>query len=89
MTARRRKLNEHLMLRVEGEWWNAYFGKSPADAIHMGSIRMAFVTKSEDARSAFIKLMVEVVATEITEAYGERPTIEVQVAPKSEKAGSA
>lgn len=78
-----------LMLRAEGDWWNAYFGKSTEDRIHIGSIRIAIVTKSPTAKQAFMECMSNVVAEAVREIYGENPEMHVSNAPESERAGSA
>ncbi len=85
----RKALPGRLMIRAEGEWWNAYFGETPTDAIHLGSIRMSIVSKSEDIKRQFLAVMTEVVAVAIADVFGERPTMEVQDAPEHERSGNA
>lgn len=80
-----------LALRPEGENWNAYYAMpdTMADAIFLGSIKMAFVGGNEERKLAFMALMRECVADVIQEAVGVRPTFPdgPQSAPESERAG--
>lgn len=80
-----------LALRAEGDWWNAYYAlpNSMDDALHLGSIRMAFV-QTDERRQAFITLISEAVQDILEELVGERPTMnDPVVAPQHERAGRA
>jgi hypothetical protein len=77
------------MLREEGEFWNAYLGDGPNDAIHLGSIRMAIVQKSEAHKRAFMDLMSGAVSDYIEAIFGERPTMDERAAPEHERSGRA
>lgn len=87
----RHQIEGKLMLRVEGAWWNAYFGKSGDDPgkVHLGSIRGAIVTKSPKTKTLFIEMMSEAVSEAVAEIYGEYPHMEVSSAPEHERSGSA
>ena len=83
------QLPVRLMLRAEGDWWNAYIGENPANSFKMGSIRMSVVTKNREVKDAFVALMTAAMVDAVEEVYGERPTVTVNAAPESERSGSA
>ncbi len=83
------ELPVRLMLREEGEFWNAYVGEGPKDAIHLGSILMSIVRESEAHKRAFMDLMSGAVADFIEHAFGQRPIMDERPAPESEGSGSA
>ena len=82
-----------LALRVEGDYWNAYFAapETMENAVHLGSIMMAAVVDNDDRKQAFMALMQDVVADFIEGAIGQRPTWPdpPEPAPESERSGNA
>jgi hypothetical protein len=64
-----------LALRVEGDWWKAYYAMADSmeGALELGSIRLGLVVASP-RKHAFMALMREVVADVIEEKTGLRPT---------------
>lgn len=80
-----------LALRVEGDWWNAYYAvpDSMEKAIHLGSLRMAIAARPA-RKAGFMALMREAVADLIEEKVGVRPTWGgPENAPEHERAGQA
>lgn len=63
-----------LALRVEGEFWKAYYAlpDTMAGAVLLGSIHMRFVA-NEPRKQAFMDLMRSVVGDIIDEQFGTRP----------------
>lgn len=82
-----------LALRVEGEYWNAYYAlpDTMKDAIHLGSIRMVFVLDHEERKRTFMVLMQEAVGDLIQDATGKTASwpAPAQAAPENERSGSA
>jgi hypothetical protein len=78
-----------LMFRVEGEFWNAYFGTGPEDALLLGSIRMSLVTQSLVAKLQFMQMFSDAVARGIEDITGESPTMTTEAAPENERSGRA
>lgn len=81
-----------LALRVEGNFWNAYFAlpDTMEDAILLGGVAMAVVTGHPERKAAFMGLMREAVADILEHASGTRPTWNgAQAAPEHERAGRA
>ena len=81
-----------LALRVEGDYWNAYYAlpDTMEDSIHLGSIRMCFVGGHKKRKKFFMRLMQEACADIIEEATGERPTWnEPTPGPEHERSGNA
>lgn len=81
-----------LALRVEGNFWNAYFAlpNTMDGAIFLGGVAMAVVTGHPERKATFMGLMREAVADIIEHASGERPTWNgEQAAPEHERAGRA
>lgn len=82
-----------LAMRHEGAMWNAYYAMPDTmqGALLLGSIGMAFVSKSPGRKQAFMAMMQEAVADLIEEQTGQRPTWPEapKAAPESERAGHA
>ena len=81
-----------LAMRQEGDNWNAYYAMpgTMVDALFLGSIRMAVITKNEQRKAAFMALMRDAVADVIEEIAGVRPTWGgPEAAPQHERAGNA
>lgn len=82
-----------LAMRHEGAMWNAYYAMPGTmdGALLLGSIGMAFVTKSVDRKHAFMAMMREAVADLIEEQIGQRPIWPEAptAAPENERAGHA
>ena len=81
-----------LAMRVEGNYWNAYFALPGTmdDALFLGGIAMAAVTGHPERKAAFMGLMQDAVADILEQASGTRPTWnEPQAAPEHERAGRA
>ena len=76
-------------MRVEGEMWNAYYAlpDSMADAIFLGSIRLATVRDNPARKQAFIELMREIIGDIMEENTGVRPTWDINPAPEHERSG--
>jgi hypothetical protein len=77
-----------LALRVEGDFWNAYYALSDTmeDAVFLGSVAMAAVQDPE-RKAAFMALMREFVADILEAQTGERPFFGVRPAPHHERGG--
>lgn len=87
-----KKAELRLALRVEGDWWNAYFAESGTmeGARKVGSILMAAVQDSEDRKQAFMTLMQSFMSDVIKDVMGSRPLWwESKPAPEHERAGNA
>ena len=79
-----------LAMRVEGEWWNAYFAKADTmeGALLLASIRMRFVDGNRERKDMFLDLMREAMADMLQEVFHHRPTWnEPEDAPESERSG--
>ena len=81
-----------LALRVEGEFWNAYYAlpTTMGDAILLGSIRMALV-QDFSAKQLFMALMRDAVSAIIECEVGIKPSWpdDPKPAPEHERAGRA
>lgn len=81
-----------LALRVEGDYWNAYFAETGTmeNAELLGSIRMDRV-QSPERKAQFHTFMQDVLADTIEERCGFRPVFpkEATRAPEHERAGRA
>ena len=81
-----------LALRVEGDNWNAYWAdmRTLEGAIFLGSIKMAFVTNSDERKLAFMDLMAACAADALQDILGERPAWNLpREAPDGERSGNA
>jgi hypothetical protein len=82
-----------LAMRQEGGNWTAYYAlpDTMADAVFLGSIRLAAVTGNPERKQAFMDMMRDLVSDIIEEKTGVRPIWpnEPQPAPEHERAGSA
>lgn len=81
-----------LALRVEGEYWEAYFATTETmeGAIHLGSIRIALVEQNYDLKEAFMEAMKQAVAFLLEEATGAKPSwLTPRRAPERDRSGSA
>lgn len=78
-----------LMFRVEGKWWNVYFGEGMDDKILVGAILMSFVVDNSAAMNAFMQIFSDKVQSGIEDITGKRPTMQTQTAPEHERSGSA
>ncbi len=80
-----------LALRVEGDWWVAYYAMpdTMAHAIDLGRILMVAV-QDQTRKQAFMALMQHFVGDIILEKLGEAPDWNDPVpAPEHERAGRA
>lgn len=80
-----------LALRVEGDWWVAYYAMpdTMADAIDLGRIRMAAV-QDQGRKQAFMALMREFIGDAFLANVSETPDWNDPVpAPEHERAGRA
>lgn len=80
-----------LALRVEGDWWNAYYAlpDTMEGALHLGSIRLEAVA-DEKRKRAFMDLMRGVVGSIIKDNVGIAPTWGGERrAPEHERSGKA
>jgi hypothetical protein len=81
-----------LAMRVEGDWWNAYYAlpNTMKDALHLGSIRMAFVAADWQRKELFMSMMKDAVSDIIKERIGVEATWpEARPAPEHERSGKA
>ena len=82
-----------LALRVEGEWWNAYWAPrqdSMEGAQQLGSIRMNLVVDDPKVKEAFMSLMKLAFSSAVKGALGQEPGWqEPKTAPERERAGRA
>lgn len=64
-----------LALRVEGDWWRAYYAMADTmeGALELGSIRLGLVGSDPTCKVAFMVLMREAVSSIIEERTGLRP----------------
>jgi hypothetical protein len=80
-----------LALRVEGEFWNAYWAPrqdSMADAVLLASIRMLFVEGDSPLKDQFMTLAKDSFAKAVQEAIGQTPRWAAPVsAPERERSG--
>jgi hypothetical protein len=78
-----------LALRVEGDWWRAYWAPHQYDfdgAVLLGSIRMS-LTKGA-VKEHFIKVMCEAFNVVVKDTTGQEPTWgEPHSAPENERSG--
>lgn len=80
-----------LALRVEGDWWVAYYAKpaSMDDAIELGRIAMGIV-RQEEFKQAFMELMKSALAAFFEQRGTPIETWhEPETAPEGERAGNA
>jgi hypothetical protein len=82
-----------LAMRVEGDWWVAYYAQSDTmqGALELGRIRMAFV-QDFSAKEIFKALMRDAVTAIIKEITGEKPLWpepDGRPAPEHERSGRA
>ena len=81
-----------LAMRVEGDWWNAYYAmpNTMEGALHLGSIRMAFVADDWQRKELFMSMMKDAVSEIIKERIGVEATWpEARPAPEHERSGKA
>lgn len=84
-------LTGRLAMRVEGDWWVAYYAlpDKMEGAIEIGRIQMAAVL-DPDRKQAFMALARDFVGEVLADAVGEKPAWKDPVAaPEHEKAGRA
>lgn len=80
-----------LAMRVEGDWWNAYYAlpDTMEGALLLGSVKMD-VVRDEGRKNAFMDLMRDYFSDILEEKTGHRPAFhEPRPAPEHEKAGKA
>ena len=67
-----------IMMRVEGNYWKAYWAMSAGTAkkkkILLGAIHMSHVVNDPARKSAFLRLMQDIVSDIIEREFGVRPT---------------
>lgn len=86
---------KHLMgrlaLRVEGDWWVAYYAlpDTMEGAIDMGRVRMSIV-QDQGRKAAFMAIFSSAVADFIADQFGVMPDMnDPRPAPEHERAGRA
>ena len=87
---RKREMQEvgRLKLRVEGDWWNAYYEVDSVE-IHLGSFAMR-LARVESLKAAWMDLMRQAVSVIIHDITGFKPTWgDPRPAPEHERSGSA
>lgn len=79
-----------LALRVEGDWWVAYYAMpfTMEGAIELGRVLLVLVKKS-DRKQTFMDLMSDSVSEFLQSITGAVPNFEVRTAPEHERAGRA
>jgi hypothetical protein len=79
-----------LALRVEGNWWVAYYAMplTMADAIELGRVQMGLVQHPE-RKQAFMDLMKHAIAEFLEARTGQAPDFLTQLAPEHERSGRA
>ncbi len=79
-----------IAFRAEGAMWNAYFAASGTmeGATLLGSLRMD-IARDPVRKLQFQTLMTEVIADLCEAAFDERPDMNIQAAPESERSGNA
>jgi hypothetical protein len=79
------KLVGRIAMRVQGDWWVAYYAKPGTmdGALELGRVRMAVVADSEERKHAF----VAVVQNWVAESVPEFRIAEAQLAPEHERSG--
>jgi hypothetical protein len=80
-----------LVLRVEGEKWNAYVANKGTmeGALWIGGIALKFVKTNERRKQAFIDLMTDALSEALKDISGQQPTWRTVPAPKNERGGDA
>ncbi len=83
-----------LALRIEGQWWNAYWVPqmwSMEGALHLGSVLMTLVERSPKAKAAFMEAMQIAFAQAVKDAIGVEPSWPnaPEPAPEAERSGRA
>lgn len=75
-----------LALRVEGQWWCAYYAQTDTmdRAIRLGKVHMGVVA-DEQRKQAFIDLMSSFVGELIEQATGHHPDWRIEGAPDHER----
>ena len=67
-----------IMMRVEGDYWRAYWAMSEDTAeqkkVLLGSIHMSHVVNDPERKAAFLRLMQDMVSDIIESEFGVRPT---------------
>lgn len=80
-----------LAMRVEGEFWNAYWAPEQTTmqgAVHLGSIRMTLIKDDRAIKDEFLKLMQSSVAAAVRSVIGGVPSwSEPETAPEHERVG--
>ena len=90
--AEENKLQGRLALRVEGDWWNAYYAlpDTMEGALHLGSIRIEPVMKSPALKQAFMDCMQKLVSDALEASLGAKLVWPgAKRAPEHERAGRA
>lgn len=81
-----------LAMRVEGQWWVAYYAETNTmdGAIDLGRIKMTFV-QDQNRKALFMDLMREAVSDIVEQKTGKRLLWPdgAHRAPESERSGSA
>lgn len=77
-----------LALRVEGDWWVAYYAlpDTMKDAMELARIRMGIV-QDQRRKQAFMDLLRDVIGEFLEATVGARPDFVVNSAPEHERAG--
>jgi hypothetical protein len=81
-----------IALRVEGDWWVAYFAKPKTmeGAIELARVRMTVVRPDAKRKAAFMELVRSYIDEILAEQTGVTPSWpEPVLAPEHEKAGRA
>jgi len=83
-----KRMKFRLAMREEGEFWNAYLahGDTMQGAKLIGSLLMRIV-RNQEHRDAFLKLLTDAFADAVENMTGERPVMQEEPAPESERSG--
>jgi len=75
-----------LAMRVEGQWWVAYFASpdSMKDAIRLGKVRMN-VVQDEGRKQAYMRIFRSFIAEIIKGSVGKEPDWSIEDAPAHER----
>lgn len=80
-----------LALRVEGNWWVAYYAlpDSMKGAVEMARIKMSIV-QDQQRKQVFMDLCRSYISEMLKDGFGKAPEgWEIQLAPEHERSGSA
>lgn len=79
-----------LALRIEGEWWEAYYAlpDTMEDAIPLGRIRIGAAQANQEVKHGFVELMKMIIADALKESVGPVASWRLEDAPDNERSGA-